>query len=198
MRAVAARRTPGLSAKSERSVYLLLVIAKRVAPSTDCGSRYSTGARRDTRPVDSVWRHLDLGTWRLEIHARRRRLCCPEHGVRAEEVPFACHRSQFTHDFERDCLGGPEQLPEHGLGPSKDPALRLDLRRCRLARRPAGSRAGNSGHPHHLRSSTNQHRARARAQAGFARGMTAPRSLPTPLRPGLHARSLGPPANRRG
>jgi len=65
-----------------------------------CG--YSTGARRDTRPVDSVWRHLDLGTWRLEIHARRRRLCCPEHGVRAEEVPFACHRSQFTHDFE--CL----------------------------------------------------------------------------------------------
>lgn len=63
---------------------------------------YSTRARRDTRPVDSVWRHLDLGTWRLEIHARRRRLCCPEHGVHAEGVPFARHRSEFTRDFE--CL----------------------------------------------------------------------------------------------
>jgi len=27
-----------------------------------CG--HSTGARRDSRPVDSVWRHLDLGIWR--------------------------------------------------------------------------------------------------------------------------------------
>jgi transposase len=61
---------------------------------------YSTRARRDTRPVDSVWRHLDLGTWRLEIHARRRRLCCPEHGARAEGVPFARPGSEFTRDFE--------------------------------------------------------------------------------------------------
>ena len=65
-----------------------------------CG--YCTRARRDTRPVDSVWRHLDLGTWRLEIHARRRRLCCPEHGARVEGVPFARPGSQFTRDFE--CL----------------------------------------------------------------------------------------------
>jgi transposase len=63
---------------------------------------FSTRARKDTRPVDSVWRHLDLGTWRLEIHCRRRRLCCPEHGVRAEAVPFARHGSEFTRDFE--CL----------------------------------------------------------------------------------------------
>lgn len=63
-----------------------------------CG--HSTRARRDTRPVNSVWRHLDLGTWRLEIHARRRRLDCPEHGVRAEGVPFARADSGFTRDFE--------------------------------------------------------------------------------------------------
>ena len=63
---------------------------------------YSTRARRDTRSVDTVWRHLDLGTWRLEIHARRRRLCCPEHGVRAEGVPFARPGCEFTRDFE--CL----------------------------------------------------------------------------------------------
>ncbi|MGI8800718.1 MAG: transposase [Solirubrobacteraceae bacterium] len=63
-----------------------------------CG--YSTRARRDTRPVDSVWRHLDLGTWRLEIHARRRRVDCPVHGVRAEAVPFARPHCGFTRDFE--------------------------------------------------------------------------------------------------
>jgi transposase len=65
-----------------------------------CG--YSTRARKDTRPVDSVWRHLDLGTWRLEIHCRRRRLVCPEHEARAEGVPFARPGSEFTRDFE--CL----------------------------------------------------------------------------------------------
>ena len=50
---------------------------------------YSTWARKDTRPEDSVWRHLDLGVWRLEIHCRRRRLWCPVHGARTEGVPFA-------------------------------------------------------------------------------------------------------------
>ena len=65
-----------------------------------CG--YSTRARKDTRTVDSVWRHLDLGTWRLEIHCRRRRLVCPEHEARAEGVPFARPGSEFTRDFE--CL----------------------------------------------------------------------------------------------
>jgi transposase len=63
---------------------------------------HSTRARKDTRPVDTVWRHLDLATWRLEVRCRRRRLSCPEHGVRAEGVPFARHGSEFTRDFE--CL----------------------------------------------------------------------------------------------
>jgi len=52
------------------------------------------------RPVDSDWRHLDLGVWRLEIRARLRRLVCPEHGVRTEQVPFARWDSDFTRDFE--------------------------------------------------------------------------------------------------
>ena len=63
---------------------------------------FSSAARKDTRPVHSIWRHLDLGVWRLEIHCRRRRLRCPRHGVLAEGVPFARHRSGFTRDFE--CL----------------------------------------------------------------------------------------------
>jgi transposase len=65
-----------------------------------CG--YSTRARKDTRPEDSVWRHLDLGIWRLEVHCRRRRLWCPRHGARTESVPFARPGSEFTRDFE--CL----------------------------------------------------------------------------------------------
>ncbi|MGP0038607.1 MAG: transposase [Solirubrobacteraceae bacterium] len=65
-----------------------------------CG--YSTAARKDTRPENSVWRHLDLGVWRLEVHCRRRRLWCREHGARTEGVPFARPGSEFTRDFE--CL----------------------------------------------------------------------------------------------
>jgi transposase len=45
-------------------------------------------------------RHLDLGVWRLEVRARLRRLVCPEHGVRTEQVAFARYGSDFTRDFE--------------------------------------------------------------------------------------------------
>ena len=41
-----------------------------------------------------------MGRWRLEVHARLRRLCCPTHGVRTEGVPFARPGSGFTRDFE--------------------------------------------------------------------------------------------------
>lgn len=61
---------------------------------------FSTAHRHDVRPVDSAWRHLDLGVWRLEIRARLRRLVCPEHGVRVEGVCFARHGADFTRDFE--------------------------------------------------------------------------------------------------
>jgi len=61
---------------------------------------FSTPHRHDVRPVDSDWRHLDLGVWRLEVRARLRRLVCPEHGVRVEGVPFARPGADFTRDFE--------------------------------------------------------------------------------------------------
>lgn len=61
---------------------------------------YSTPYRHNQQTVESVWRHLDLGIWRLEIRAQLRRLECPEHGVHVEGVPFARHRSGFTRDFE--------------------------------------------------------------------------------------------------
>jgi transposase len=61
---------------------------------------YSTRHRENTQHHDSVWRHLDLGRWRLEVHARLRRLRCPEHGVHVEGVPFARDGARFTRDFE--------------------------------------------------------------------------------------------------
>jgi transposase len=65
---------------------------------------FITKARHDTRPVPSTWRHLDLGSWRLEVRADLRRLRCPTHGVLTEGVPFARSASRFTRDFE-DLVG---------------------------------------------------------------------------------------------
>lgn len=62
---------------------------------------FSTPHRHDVRQAQSVWRHLDLGVWRVEIRARLRRVSCPAHGVRTEGVPFARAGSGFTRDFER-------------------------------------------------------------------------------------------------
>jgi len=61
---------------------------------------YCTRHRESRQHHDSVWRHLDLGVWRLEVHARLRRLRCPEHGVLVEAVPFARDGARFTRDFE--------------------------------------------------------------------------------------------------
>ncbi|MBV8943370.1 MAG: transposase [Solirubrobacterales bacterium] len=61
---------------------------------------FSTPHRHNLQSVDSTWRHLDLGAWRLELRAQLRRLVWPEHGVRVEGVPFARHRSGFTRNFE--------------------------------------------------------------------------------------------------
>ena len=61
---------------------------------------FSTGAREGVQDHESVWRHLDLGVWRLEVRARLRQLRCPEHGVHVEGVPFARHRARCTCDFD--------------------------------------------------------------------------------------------------
>ncbi len=61
---------------------------------------HSTQHRESRQHHDSVWRHLDLGVWRLEVHARLRRLRCPEHGALVEGVPFARHGARSTRDFE--------------------------------------------------------------------------------------------------
>lgn len=97
-------RVPGVWVRDVRfeadRVVLEVALRQRRLRCPRC--EFSTAARKDRRPVPTVWRHLDLGVWRLEIHCRRRRLRCPRHGVLAEGVPFARHRAGFTRDFE--CL----------------------------------------------------------------------------------------------
>jgi transposase len=61
---------------------------------------FKTPWRYDTRPVESRWRHLDLGTWRLEIRSSLRRLRCPTHGVVVEAVPFARPGAHLTRDLD--------------------------------------------------------------------------------------------------
>ena len=62
--------------------------------------RYTTSDSHDVRPGMSRWRHLDVGTWRVEIAARLRRLRCPTHGVVVEGVPFARPGAHLTADFD--------------------------------------------------------------------------------------------------
>ena len=97
-------RLPGVWVRRVRfepdRVVVEVALRRRRLVCPECG--YSTRSRKDKRPVDSVWRHLDLGIWRLEVRCRRRRLWCPVHGARTESVPFARAGSEFTRDFE--CL----------------------------------------------------------------------------------------------
>jgi transposase len=79
-------------------VLVRVVLRRRRLQCPKCS--YSTRRRENSQRHDSVWRHLDLGRWRLEVHARLRRLRCPEHGVRVEGVPFARDGGRFTRDFE--------------------------------------------------------------------------------------------------
>lgn len=87
---------------SEAAVVVTVSLRRRCLVCPECD--YSTWSRYDTRPVESEWRHLDLGAWRLGLRASLRRLRCPTHGVRTEGVPFARSGSDFTRDFE-DLVG---------------------------------------------------------------------------------------------
>jgi transposase len=79
-------------------VLVTVVLRRRRLWCPKCS--YCTRHRENRQHHDSVWRHLDLGRWRLEVHARLRRLRCPAHGVHVEGVPFARDGARFTRDFE--------------------------------------------------------------------------------------------------
>lgn len=88
----------GVSFRESDTMLVRVALRRRKLACPLCGR--TARARRDTRPVDSRWRHLDFGRWRVKVCASLRRIECPEHGARVEAVPFARHRSGFTADFE--------------------------------------------------------------------------------------------------
>lgn len=88
----------GVRFEPDRVVVTVALRRRRRLHCPECS--FSARARYDTRDVDSVWRHLDLGAWHLEVRARLRRLRCPTHGVRTEGVPFARAGTGFTRDLE--------------------------------------------------------------------------------------------------
>jgi transposase len=79
-------------------IVVTVVLRRRRLVCGHCG--HTTRYRYDTRPVESRWRHLDLGVWRVELRASLRRLRCPTHGVVVEGVPFARPRAHLTRDFD--------------------------------------------------------------------------------------------------
>jgi transposase len=88
---------PG-SVVGDGPVVVRLRLRRRVMLCPSCS--YRTRHRYDSRPVDSRWRHLDLGGRLCQLTMQRRRLRCPEHGVVTEAVDFARPGSRFTRDFE--------------------------------------------------------------------------------------------------
>jgi transposase len=79
-------------------VVVVVALRRRRLQCPRCS--YQTRHRENRQRHQSVWRHLDLGVWRLEVRASLRRLRCPEHGVHVEGVPFARDGARFTRDFE--------------------------------------------------------------------------------------------------
>ena len=63
----------------------------------ECGTRCEC---YDVSPKPRRWRAMDLARSRCFLEYRTRRVCCPEHGVLVESVPWARHKSRFTRDFE--------------------------------------------------------------------------------------------------
>jgi len=95
-------KLPGVSVKKVRfepdRVVVLVALRRRRLHCPKCC--YTTRHRENRQTHESVWRHLDLGVWRLEVRATLRRLRCPEHGVHVEGVPFARDGARFTRDFD--------------------------------------------------------------------------------------------------
>ncbi len=87
---------------TDEAVVVSVALRRRLLSCPEC--EFETKARYDRRPVESTWRHLDLGIWRLEVRSQLRRLSCPDHGVRTEGVPFARAGSRHTADLE-DLVG---------------------------------------------------------------------------------------------
>ena len=81
-------------ARRRLDIYLDYVPHAGICP--ECGALCPL---HDSQPERS-WRHLDAMQCFTYVHARTPRAKCPEHGVRAIELPWAAKHSHFTLAFE--------------------------------------------------------------------------------------------------
>ena len=81
-----------------RLIVVTVVLRRRRLWCPHC--EFTTSARYDSRAMPSRWRHLDHGTWQIEVRATLRRLRCPTHGVVVEAVPFARAGAHLTRDLD--------------------------------------------------------------------------------------------------
>lgn len=81
-------------AASKVDIYLDYV--EKCAPCPKCGALSSIHDCQKER----VWRHLDTMQFQTLIHAKPRRCCCAEHGVKVIDIPWAEKNSHFTLLFE--------------------------------------------------------------------------------------------------
>lgn len=65
----------------------------------------------DSEPV-RLWRHLALGQFVFWLRYKPRRVTCPKHGVRVEQVPWAAHGSFFTRAFEELVAWQAQRMPK--------------------------------------------------------------------------------------
>lgn len=81
-------------AASKLDIYL--DYAEKCAPCPECGTLSPMYDCQKER----VWRHLDTMQFQTLIHAKPRRCCCAEHGVKVIDIPWAEKNARFTLLFE--------------------------------------------------------------------------------------------------
>ena len=82
----------------EQDVIVLVELYKN--RKCKCGICGKQGSGYDRGDAFKRWRALDCGFVRVYIECRMPRVVCPDHGVVAQKVPWARHRSEFTTYFE--------------------------------------------------------------------------------------------------
>ncbi len=62
-----------------------------------------------------TWRALDCGACKIFLHYKPCRICCPEHGVVRENIPWAIGKSRFTRDFDMTVTWMALHLPKTAI-----------------------------------------------------------------------------------
>lgn len=96
--AVTSLLVAGVLVEEEDRVLVLKVKPRWRAPRCGCCGRIAPYVETKTEPKH--WKAMPWGWYLIVLEYRLRRVNCPEHGIRVEQVPWARKDSRFTKDFE--------------------------------------------------------------------------------------------------